>query len=42
MTDPNRPNDNPPFQRHRYYYIALKFIILAAGIALAVYVYGMM
>ncbi len=35
-------DDSPPFQRHRYYYIALKFVILAAGLALAAYVFGRM
>ncbi len=29
-----------PFPRHRYYYIALKIVLLVAGVALAVYVYG--
>ena len=42
MSDPHQPDDSPPFQRHRYYYMALKFIILAAGIGLAVYVFGLM
>ena len=35
-----RHDDSPPFQRHRYYYIGLKFAVLTAGIALAVYVFG--
>ena len=36
------PDDSPPFQRHRYYYIGLKFAVIAAGIALAVYVFGLL
>ena len=35
-------DDSPPFQRHRYYYIALKFVVIAAAIALAVYVFGLL
>ena len=35
-------DDSPPFQRHRYYYIGLKFAVIAAGIALAVYVFGLL
>jgi hypothetical protein len=42
MTDPNLPDDSPPFQRHKYYYIALKFVVLAIGIGLAIYVFGLM
>jgi hypothetical protein len=42
MNKPDAPDDSPPFYRHRYYYVALKFVILAAGIALAVYVLGLM
>ena len=37
-----QPDDSPPFQRHRYYYIALKFVVIAAAIALAVYVFGLL
>ncbi len=35
------PDDTPPFPRHRTYYIALKFIVLAAATAIAVYVFGL-
>jgi uncharacterized membrane protein len=34
MTKPDTP-----FPRHWLYYIALKFVVIAAAIALAVYVY---
>ena len=34
------PNATPPFPRHRYYYIALKYLILAGALALAIYVFG--
>ena len=37
-----QPDDSPPFQRHRTYYIALKFAVIAAGIALAIYVFGLL
>jgi len=30
-----------PFPRHWLYYLALKFIVLAAAVALALYVFGM-
>jgi hypothetical protein len=36
-----KPDDSPPFPRHRYYYIALKFIVLAVALALALYVLGL-
>jgi hypothetical protein len=29
------PNARPPFWKHRYYYLALKIIVLAAGILVA-------
>jgi hypothetical protein len=32
--------DKPPFPRHRVYYTALKFAIMAAGLLLALYVFG--
>jgi hypothetical protein len=32
--------DKPPFPRHRIYYTALKFAIMAAGLLLALYVFG--
>lgn len=36
------PDDSPPFQRHKYYYIGLKFVVIAAALALAVYVFGLL
>ena len=30
-----------PFPRHWLYYIVLKFVVLAAGIALALYLFGL-
>ena len=38
--DPQRLDDSPPFPRHRTYYIALKYAVIAAGVALALYVFG--
>lgn len=35
-----KPDDGPPFPRHRIYYIALKFTVLAAALLLALYYYG--
>ena len=32
---PSDPNARPPFWKHRYYYLALKIIVLAAGILIA-------
>jgi hypothetical protein len=32
---PSDPDVRPPFWRHRYYYLALKIIVLAAGILIA-------
>ena len=29
------PNERPPFWRHRYYYLAIKIIVLAAAILIA-------
>jgi hypothetical protein len=31
-----------PFPRHWLYYIVLKFVVIAAAIALAVYVFGLL
>jgi hypothetical protein len=36
----NETKPDTPFPRHRYYYIALKLVVLGAAIALAVYVFG--
>ena len=33
--DPSDSDVCPPFWRHRYYYLALKFIVLVAGILVA-------
>jgi hypothetical protein len=33
--------EKPPFPRHRLYYTVLKFVILAAAILLALYVFGL-
>ncbi|MBN8919809.1 MAG: hypothetical protein J0H62_03725 [Rhizobiales bacterium] len=41
MSEPDAPDDSPPFQRHRTYYVVLKYVILAAAVALAVYVFGL-
>jgi len=37
MTKPDTP-----FPRHWLYYIALKLIVIAAAVALALYVYGLL
>ena len=34
------PKPDTPFQRHRYYYIALKFVVLVAALALTVYLFS--
>jgi hypothetical protein len=34
LTPPD-PNARPPFWRHRYYYLALKLVVLAAAVYLA-------
>jgi hypothetical protein len=36
-----KPPDTP-FPRHPYYYIALKFVVLAIGIGIAVYIFGIL
>jgi|GEM_PF-593482 len=33
--EPGDPEVRPPFWRHRYYYLALKLVVLAAGILVA-------
>ena len=38
----NDTGPDTPFPRHRYYYVALKFVVLALGIAIAVYVFGLL
>jgi hypothetical protein len=34
------PDERPPFWRHRYYYLALKIAVLAAGVAVALRLLG--
>jgi hypothetical protein len=34
--DPNSPDVRPPFWRHRYVYMVLKFAVLVAGVIIAV------
>jgi hypothetical protein len=42
MNDPKPPiDDSPPFARHRTYYIVLKYVIIAAAVVLALYVFGL-
>jgi len=38
--DPSDPNIRPPFWRHRYYYLALKIVVLLVGFALAARWFG--
>ena len=38
--DMNDPSLRPPFWRHRYYYLALKIIVLIAGVLIALKVIG--
>jgi len=33
--------DKPPFPRHRTYYVALKYVVMAIGLLLALYVFGL-
>lgn len=37
--DPN--SEGPPFARHRVYYIALKWIVIAAAVLLAIKLLGL-
>jgi hypothetical protein len=34
--------DKPPFPRHRTYYVVLKYVVMALGALLAVYVFGLL
>jgi hypothetical protein len=34
------PNARPPFWKHRYYYLALKIVVLAAALAVALRLLG--
>jgi hypothetical protein len=36
----DEPKPDTPFPRHRYYYIALKFAVILAAFALAIFVFG--
>ena len=38
--DPGDPNVRPPFWRHRYYYLALKIIVLVAALLVAFWQLG--
>jgi hypothetical protein len=38
--DPRSSDVRPPFWRHRYYYLALKLGVLAAGAAVALHLLG--
>ena len=41
MTTPD-PNARPPFWQHRYYYLALKVLVLACAVYLAARLLGYM
>jgi hypothetical protein len=34
------PNERPPFWRHRYYYLALKIVVLIFALAVALRILG--
>jgi hypothetical protein len=36
----NDVKPDTPFPRHRYYYIALKFVVLAVAFAIAAFIVG--
>ena len=38
--DMGDPSVRPPFWRHRYYYLALKIIVLIAGVLIALKIIG--
>jgi hypothetical protein len=38
--DMGDPSVRPPFWRHRYYYLALKIVVLIAGVLMALKVIG--
>jgi hypothetical protein len=43
MTDPKDMSDprvRPPFWRHRYYYLALKIIVVIFALAVALHILG--
>jgi hypothetical protein len=39
--DPSDPSVRPPFWKHRYYYLALKIIVLVAAVVLALRWFGL-
>jgi hypothetical protein len=39
--DMSNPSVRPPFWQHRYYYLALKIIVLIAGVLIALKVIGL-
>jgi len=39
--DMSDPRVRPPFWQHRYYYLALKIIVLIAGVLIALKVIGL-
>jgi len=39
--DMSNPDVRPPFWQHRYYYLALKVIVLIAGVLIALKVIGL-
>jgi hypothetical protein len=38
--DPSDSRMRPPFWKHRYYYLALKIVVLLFGLALALRLFG--
>ena len=38
--DPGDPDVRPPFWRHRYYYLALKIVVLLFGVVVALRLLG--
>ena len=35
-------DDKPPFPAHRTYYVVLKYVVMALGILLAIYEFGLL
>jgi hypothetical protein len=40
MSAPNAPETDPPFRKHRYYYLALKIVVLLCAAYFALRVMG--
>jgi len=40
MTTQPDPNAQPPFYRHRYYYLAIKILVVACGVYFALRLLG--